>query len=101
MQAEKQVSSTEIDYALWNFRKLCIKTELENSSKPAMNVYYAISWYVGTARASTEWIRLFINLNDSRLSTLIKRALSATDTSIEGMIKAINKYLKFDNTDAT
>jgi hypothetical protein len=100
MSEEKQVSYTAIEQALWDFRKLCIKTELENSSKPAMNVYYAISWYVGTARASTEWIRLFINLPDPRLSTLIKRALSATDTSIEGMIQVINKYLGFGKTDA-
>ena len=100
MQEEKQVSSTEIDYALWNFRKLCVQKESENSSNHAVNVYHAISWYVGTARASTEWVRLFINLPNSRLETLIKRALGAKDTSIEGMIKVINRYLKFDNSDA-
>ena len=90
-----EVSWTSIDTALWEMREKCRLMQQEGR-KDALHVYLAVERYIATSRASAEWCRVFINLNENQVESLIKRALNSKDTSMDGMMLTINKYLKFE-----
>lgn len=91
----REVSWTSIDTALWEMREKCRLMQQEGF-KDAYDVFYAVQRYVNTARASTEWIRVFINLDKGQVERLIKWALNGKDTSMDGMIATINKHIKVE-----
>ena len=90
-----EVSWTSIDTALWEMREKCRLMQQEGC-KDALHVYLAVERYIATSRASAEWCRVFINLNENQVESLINRALNSKDTSMDGMMLTINKYLKFE-----
>ena len=88
-----EVSWTAIDTALWEMREKC-RLMQQDGYKDAHHVYLAVERYIATSRASAEWCRVFINLDKSQVESLIKRALNGKNTSMDGMMLAINKSLK-------
>ena len=89
------VSWTSIDTALWEMREKC-RLMQQDGYKNAHHVYLAVERYIATSRASAEWCKVFINLDKKHVESLIKRALNGKDTSMDGMILTINKYLKYE-----
>ena len=89
------VSWTSIDTALWEMREKC-RLMQQAGYKDAHHVYLAVERYIATSRASAEWCRVFINLDKSRVESLIKRALNSKDTSMDGMMATINRCLKVE-----
>ena len=90
-----EVSWTSIDTALWEMREKCRLMQQEGY-KDAHHVYLAVERYIATSRASAGLCRVFINLNENQIESLIKRALSSKGTSMDGIMLSINKYLKFE-----
>lgn len=92
---QREVSWTSIDTALWEMLEKCRLMQQEGY-KDAHHVYLAVKHYIATARASAGWCRVFINLDKRQVEGLIKCALNGKDTSMDGMMLTINKYLKFE-----
>ena len=90
-----EVSWTSIDTALWEMREKC-RLMQQDGYKDAHHVCLAVERYIATSRASAEWCRAFINLNKSQVESLIKRAINGKDTSMDGMMTTINRFLKVE-----
>lgn len=88
------VSATSIDNALWSMSDMCKAME-SSGVRNARNVYSAVQWYVGTSRASVDWVRRFINLDREAMMQLIMKAAQARDGSMSGIVKSINRAIKY------
>ena len=92
-----EVSFTTIDTALWEMKETCRRMQQEGY-RDAHHVCLAVERYIATSRASAAWCRTFVNLNKNQVEGLIKRALNGKDTSMDGMMTTINRFLKYEPT---
>ena len=101
---EKQVSTTTTDQAIWEFEQATLKTfpEWQTEAEFSRAEYYqremlsAVQRYIYTARASTEFLRVFINLSSARMLTLARRCWASEDKSDKGITDTIKRYLRLE-----
>ena len=101
---EKQVSATATDQAIWEFEQAILKAfpKWQTESEFSRAEYYqrallsAVQRYIYTARASTEFLRAFINLSSARMLTLARRCWASEDKSDKGITDTIKRYLRLE-----
>jgi len=93
MKKDIKVSAAAIDGALWQLRFNCERLDAAGDGNGrAIWVYYAVSRYVGTGRASLEWLRGFLVLSDERMMALCKRA-GADPGSDDEILRVVNRFV--------
>ena len=101
MKKEIIVSAKSIDDQLYNLYLISLDFMYSGEATPR-TAYVAkvanetIHWYIGTARASADFLKVFVNLSKHRLRTLIKKCIAADAGCEDEAIKVIKKYLKVD-----
>lgn len=84
------VSRTAIDNILH-----CIWWQCQNRNTASAEwLYEAIKWYIGSGRASVQFLRLLIALDDEDIRRLIDKCGKSTD-STEGYIRKVCKFLNY------
>lgn len=101
MKKEIIVSAKTIDDQLYNL--YLISLDFIYSEEATQRTAYVVKvanetihWYIGTARASAEFLKVFVNLSKHRLRTLIKKCIAADAGTEMDAIKAIKAYMKVD-----
>lgn len=101
MKKEIVVSAKSIDDQLYNL--YLISLDFIYSEEATQRTAYVakvandtIHWYIGSGRASTPFLKAFVNLSKHRLRTLIKKCIAADAGCEDEAIKVIKKYLKVD-----
>lgn len=101
MKKEIKVSAKTIDDQLYNLYLISLDFMYSGEATPR-TAYVAkvanetIHWYIGSGRASTPFLKAFVNLSKCRLNTLIKKCIAADAGCEDEAIKVIKKYLKVD-----
>lgn len=101
MKKEIVVSAKSIDDQLYNLYLISLdfRYSEETSQRAAYVAKVAndtIHWYIGSGRASTPFLKAFVNLSKHRLRTLIKKCIAADAGTEMDAIKAIKAYMKVD-----
>ena len=101
MKKEIVVSAKSIDDQLYNLYLISLdfRYSEETSQRAAYVAKVAndtIHWYIGSGRASTPFLKTFVNLSKHRLRTLIKKCIAADAGTEMDAIKAIKAYMKVD-----
>ena len=101
MKKEIVVSAKSIDDQLYNLYLISLdfRYSEETSQRAAYVAKVAndtIHWYIGSGRASTPFLKAFVNLSKHRLRTLIKKCIAADAGTEMDVIKAIKAYMKVD-----
>ena len=101
MKKEIIISAKSIDDQLYNLYLISLdfRYSEETSQRAAYVAKVAndtIHWYIGSGRASTTFLKAFVNLSKCRLNTLIKKCIAADAGCEDEAIKVIKKYLKVD-----
>ena len=101
MKKEIVVSAKSIDDQIYNLYRASL--DFRYSEEATQRTAYVakvandtIHWYIGSGRASTPFLKAFVNLSKCRLNTLIKKCIAADAGCEDEAIKAIKKYLKVD-----
>ena len=101
MKKEIVVSAKSIDDQLYNL--YLISLDFRYSEETSQRADYVakvandtIHWYIGSGRASTPFLKAFVNLSKHRLRTLIKKCIAADAGTEMDAIKAIKAYMKVD-----
>lgn len=76
-----------IDDLLHKLRLACIRSEWRAAEAI---VFDAVAWYVGTGRASLEWLRALLQTD---LDALVTDVMKADDHSIQGTVNFITQYI--------
>lgn len=99
MKKEIIVGAKSIDDQLWNLYRVSLDYKYSGDQRAAyiaMTANYTVHWWVGTGRASTPFLKAFVNLSKHRLRALIKKCIAADAGCEDEAIKVIKKYLKVD-----
>lgn len=84
-----RISATSIDNQLWECQKAANRLEEGKARMYGEFALYTLTRYISTARASCEWLRMFINADAQKLmKTAAKHGANDDDC-----LKAVNKYL--------
>lgn len=97
MKHERQLSASAIDDALYKFYRKSLDFKYSGNDRAAYiaeTANYAMHYYIGTARAGTDFLKAFINLSDCRMTTAIKKCIKANAGTYDDAIRAIKQYLK-------
>jgi hypothetical protein len=90
-------TANNVENALYSAYKVSESYKYDDNMRVryiAVTVGNALSWYIRTARANTDFLKAFVNLSDCRMKNLFKKCIKAdTGTEVEA-IKAIKAYLK-------
>ena len=88
-------------YAIDNALYLLYRKSLDfNFSEDPASAYiatianYGLHYYIQTGRASTEFLKAFINLTDCRMNTAIKKCIKADARTEADAIRVFKAYLK-------
>ena len=101
MKKEIVVSAKSIDDQLYNLYLISLDFRY-NEEATQRNAYVAkvandtMHWYIGSGRASTSFLKAFVNLSKHRPNTLVKKCIAADAGCEDEAIKVIKKYLKID-----
>ena len=94
---EVPATATNIESALYKAYRVSESYKYDDNVRVryiAVTVGNALSWYIRTARANTDFLRAFVNLSDCRMKNLFKKCIKAdTGTEVEA-IKCIKAYMK-------
>ena len=82
-----RISRNAIDEALFSLEKASWKY-----GRSGKNAAEGVAWYVNTARATTDFLKEFINLSSRRMNTLAEKIAKYGTT--EDVIAVTKKYLK-------
>ena len=101
MKKEIEVSAKTIDDQLYNLYLISLdfRYSEETSQRAAYVAKVAndtIHWYIGSGRASTPFLKAFVNLSKHRLRTLIKKCVAADAGTELDAINVVKAYMKVD-----
>lgn len=99
MKKEIIVSAKSIDDQLWNLYRVSLDYKYSGDQRAAyvaMTANGTVQWWIRTGRASTQFLKAFVNLSKHRLNTLVKKCIAADAGCEDEAIKVIKKYLKVD-----
>lgn len=99
MKKEIIVSAKSIDDQLWNLYRVSLDYKYSGDQRAAyvaMTANGTVQWWIRTGRASTPFLKAFVNLSKHRLNTLVKKCIAADAGCEDEAIKVIKKYLKID-----
>ena len=101
MKKEIIVSAKSIDDQLYNL--YLISLDFMYSEEATQHTAYVakvandtIHWYIGSGRASTPFLKAFVNLSKHRLRTLIKKCVAADAGTELDAINVVKAYMKVD-----
>ena len=84
----------KIDNQMWELQKICHRHDADNDSYRGQWTLWAVARYIDTGRASLEWTKKFISLDESQLQKIVDKSVKG-ESSDDATIKRINKLLGY------
>lgn len=100
MKKDVILSAKSIDESLYRLYRISLDYRYTGDQRTAYVAKVAndtVNWWIGTGRASTMFLKAFVNLSDYRMNTLIKKCVAADAGTESDSIAVIKKYLKVEN----
>lgn len=85
-----RISETQIDIKIWELQKAC--SDCKATIPLADCVLFAVARHISTGRATSDFLRQFVNYPTENLGILVARAIRG-NASTDAIIKKVKKII--------